>query len=193
MRRVAAALLAAALLLTGCDGVRPPGETKIDVNTPKLRELKAETGMVDCVPGEGAGELPDITLPCLGGGTSVDLSSLTGPAIINFWSSNCGPCRTEMPALEEFNQRHGEQVQVIGIDYADTYPEAALGLIEDTGVTYPSLADPGGELAEQMRIPGLPQFVFLDESGAIVEQKAGGIDSVAEVEALVKTHLGITL
>jgi hypothetical protein len=41
MRHLLAAAAAAALLLSGCDAeVSPPGESKVDVDTPALRELK---------------------------------------------------------------------------------------------------------------------------------------------------------
>ena len=104
-------LLVLALLLgvlTACSGtegvgpidVRPPD---VDVDTPALREVKARIGMDDCVPGEGEavdGGLPDVTLPCLGGGPDVDLASLRGPMVINLWQARCEPCRREMPALE---------------------------------------------------------------------------------------------
>ena len=66
-------------VLAGCDDdhetpiIPGPGPAKVEVDTPELRALKAESGIEDCTPGPGGGELPDVTLPCLGGGTSVDL------------------------------------------------------------------------------------------------------------------------
>ena len=80
-----AALAAAVLVLTGCDGAVPePGESKVDVDTPALRDLKAETAVEECAPGDAdAGGLPELTLPCLGGGPDVDLSTLQGPMVVN--------------------------------------------------------------------------------------------------------------
>ena len=54
MRRLLpAALVAAVLLLSGCDAddVPSPGEAKVDVDTLSLRNLKTEAGIADCVPG----------------------------------------------------------------------------------------------------------------------------------------------
>ena len=45
------------------------------------------------MPGPGGGALPTITLPCLGGGTSVDLSTLKGPLVLSLWQAGCAPCR----------------------------------------------------------------------------------------------------
>ena len=202
MRQVVVGLLVAAAL-TACssDGgridVRPPD---VDVDTPALREVKARIGMETCEPGSAdavEGGLPELTLPCLGGGPDVDLSSLRGPMVINLWQAQCEPCRQEMPALERFHQQHGDRVRLIGIDFNDVHPDGALALAEETGATYPSVADPGGELmvedAFAIARRGLPAFVFVDEEGVVVGQDSGGVDSVAEVEDLVAEHLGISL
>lgn len=192
---LAGVAVAAVLAVTGCDQAAPPGESSVDVDTPALRELKQQAGIEDCAPGPGGGDLPAVTLPCLGGGSAVDLSSLTGPMVINFWASNCGPCRQEMPALQDFHERYGDQVAVLGIDYVDTLPGAALDLMEQTGATYPSVADPGDELAEQgdLVVRGLPQFVLLDADGRVAFQGAGGVETAGEVVAMVEEHLGLRL
>ena len=182
---------------TGPIDVRPPD---VEVDTPALREVKARIGMEDCTPGTGEpveGGLPEMTLPCLGGGSDVELSSLRGPMLINLWQARCEPCRLEMPALEEFHQQYGDRVRLVGIDFNDVHPDGALALAEETGVTYPSIADPGGELmvedAFAIARRGLPAFVFVDADGKVVAQDSGGVESVDEVRDLVAEHLGITL
>ena len=58
----------APVALAGCDDDREtpiipgPGPSKVEVDTPELRALKAEAGIEDCVPGPGGGALPDLTL-----------------------------------------------------------------------------------------------------------------------------------
>jgi len=197
MRLVLAVAAAVALLLAGCSSDVPgPGKSDVAVDTPELRELKAQIGMEDCAEGPGGGGLPALTLPCLGGGTDVDLSTLRGPLVINTWASNCQACIKEMPALQEFHKKYGDRVPVLGIDFIDTLPDAALGLAGETGATYPSLADPDGDLLEQegLRLsPGNPQFILLDEQGEVAYQAAGGVESVAEVVAMVNEHLGTDL
>ncbi|MCF6378033.1 TlpA family protein disulfide reductase [Nocardioides KLBMP 9356] len=197
---LAALLLAVTLSACSSDGgivVRPPD---VEVDTPELRAAKDRIGMLDCEPGTGEpveGGLPDVTLPCLAGGPDIDLGSLRGPMVINLWQARCEPCKREMPALEEFHQQYGDQVAVVGVDFNDVQPAAAMALAEETGVTYPSIADPGGDLMTQDAFAigrrGLPAFLFVAADGTIAGTSSGGVDSVAEVKDLVSEHLGISL
>ncbi len=200
--KVAAALLAGLLVLTGCtggSGVPGPGPARIDVDTAELREMKAELGVEPCRPGAGepvAGGLPELTLPCFGGGDAVDLSALRGPMVVNLWAVTCGPCRTEMPILQRFHERHGDQVSVLGIDYQDAQTVAAMELVEETGVTYPLLADTQSSLdgaAPFPRLNALPFLAFVDADGRVVHREFVVIESEQQLLDLVDQHLGIEL
>ena len=203
MRRVlaACAALVAVSAVAGCNAsespvIPGPGPSKVKVDTPDLRALKAKIGMQDCVPGPGGGALPDLTLACLGGGTSVNLSTLKGPLVLSLWQAGCTPCRKEMPALQAFVDQYGDRVPVLGVDFTDTYPGSALEEAGKRGVTYPSVADPGGEMQgfdEFAKIPGLPTMYFIDADGKIAYQRSFGVDSAAEVADLVREHLGVDL
>jgi thiol-disulfide isomerase/thioredoxin len=201
MRR-AAALLAAAVLLAGCSAQprsAPPGAARIDVDTPTLREMKEQAGVAPCVPGDVApveGGLPAVSLPCLGGGPAVDLSTLRGPMVVNLWQSTCVPCREEMPILQRFHERYGDRVAVLGIDYQDVQVVAAMELVQQTGVTYPLLADPQSQLdgAEPFpRLQGMPFLALVDGDGRVVHRQFLAIDSERELLDLVDRHLGIEL
>lgn len=199
MRRLLPAALAAAVLVLGGCTSDPslPGEAKIDVDTPALREIKSETAIEDCAPGDATDSgLPAITLPCLGGGPDVDLSTLQGPMIINLWQAFCAPCKKEMPALQEFHEKYGDRVPVVGIDSTDRQPLAALEFAQKIGVTYPLLADPGGDLSAQAPFPfirGFPYLAIVDARGQIAYQQFGGVDSFDELVDLVDENLGTDL
>jgi thiol-disulfide isomerase/thioredoxin len=204
--RLLAALAALVCLLTACtsddkpQGItldnRPVAESDVDVDTPALRQAKAAAGIADCTPGPGGGQLPSLTLPCLGGGTSVDLSSLKGPMLLSFWGSWCGPCAEEMPALQSFYEQYADQVPLLAVDFTDRYPGSAIEQMQERGVTYPSLADPGGDVQqfdEFAKIPGMPMLVFVDADGAVAHREFGGLDDEGQIVDLVREHLGVAL
>jgi thiol-disulfide isomerase/thioredoxin len=187
-----------ALVLAGCSStptISPPSESNVKVDTPAYRVMKQEAGIEDCPAAQTTdGGLPDSSLPCLGGGRRVDLSTLKGPLILNFWYAGCGPCRKEMPALAAFYKKYGDRVGVLGVDSGDTMPGAALDLAKTSGVTYPLVADPGQDLqGTSLSLRGYPTFFFLSADGTLSKPVAGGIDSVDAVVALVKRQLRITL
>lgn len=199
MRR---ALLAALLvpLLAACGSHAPslgaPGPGRVDVGSKGLVALKKTTDVPDC-PRVGSaavdGGMPAITLPCLGGGRSVDLAGLRGPMIVNFWAYWCGVCRKEMPALASY-ARSQSAVKVFGIDYVDPEPGGALQLAKNSKVGYPLVADTGARLDHASplpHIPGLPVTVFLSADGRIVHVEAGALRTQADVAAAVKQYLGV--
>lgn len=173
----------------------PPAETRVDLDSPSLREAKAAAGVEDC-PGDdgeggpGASELPPLTLECLGGGPDTVLSDLAGPAVVNLWASWCTPCKKELPILARLEEQAGDRLTLLGVDYQDPDPAAALELLDRSGVTYPQLADPGGSLADQLKILGIPGTVYVDAEGrATFIDRA--FDSDEELAALVREHTGV--
>jgi thiol-disulfide isomerase/thioredoxin len=111
--------------------------------------------------------------------------------VVNLWAQWCGPCREELPYYQQLHEQAGDDVQVLGVDYQDTRPEWALDLLDQTGVTYPSLADPGGELRVPFRVRGLPAIVLVDEDGGVAHREFVVIESYEQLATLVEEHLGV--
>lgn len=194
MRRAAALLLAAALL-TACDGkslTPPPVETRVDVDTPALRQAKAQAEVEACPQLDGDSQLPEAELACLGGGRAVDLSTIDGPAVVPLWASWCKPCRKELPVYQQLSERAGDEVTVIGIDYQDTQPDVALDLLRRTGATFPQLADPGGAVADTYRVRGLPSVIWVREDGSVTLDNSQP-KSYADLVTLVSERLGVDI
>lgn len=211
MRRLLTAVLATATIAfsacaPGSDiGLGTPGAVDVEVDTPELRELKAAAKVDPCeqpdTPKHDLGDagLPDVTLPCLGGGEDVDLARLRGPLVITFWASWCGPCRRELPIFQRFADKYAGRVAVLGIDTNDVNPKGALELIRSSGARFPLLADTETAVAQGgLRVTYLPTIAFVDADGELStwgdssssRLKAMEIESLAELEELAAEHLG---
>ena len=140
---------------------------------------------------EGDGALPALELPCLGGDGSVDLSRLRGPAVVNFWASNCKPCREELPLLARLDRDTGDRLTVVGLDVRDADPDAAVALARRSGVTYPQLSDPTFRTRGAFRVLGLPQTVFVDAQGRMVATERVPYTSYADLTGAVRRHLEV--
>lgn len=198
-------------VLSGCtptvsdlDNPRAPdGPVDIDVAEVELVRLKASAGMLDCPTTSDPAEeqftpmpqmpLPDLVLPCLGGGRDVDMAQVRGPAIISIWASTCQPCREELPILQQVHEQADTDLLVLGIDYRDYFPGAALRLLSDSGVTFPSVADVNGATTAALRVVALPQTVFVNPAGSIVAIERREMTSYKMVSRLVDQHLGVKL
>lgn len=186
-------LLAVIVWATGCQSTPLPAVKApvVEVDTPELRELKAATKITDCVapPTEPHGDLPAVELPCLGGGEGVNLATLRGPMVVNLWAQWCEPCERELPIYEEFHQTHQARVPVLGVNWQDVQPAAALRMAQAAGVSYPQLAD----TQPVIRAQALPKLILLDDNGNIAFEEYIEIVSLSQLEGLVSQHLGVKL
>jgi cytochrome c biogenesis protein CcmG, thiol:disulfide interchange protein DsbE len=188
-------LLAAAALAVGLtrDGGRDPARPAPPVEEgPEVAALRSQAGLDACPEGLGP-QLPDLVLPCLGGGEPVQLRAAPPgrPTLVNVWASWCGPCVEEVPDLVAFRERAGDRVAVVGVLTTDT-ARSALTFAAEFGMRWPSVVDDDG-LVLRAFPPGPPVTLFLDAEGDVVHRRSGAFADVAEIEALVAEHLGVAL
>ena len=185
------ALLGVAVLLAGAFALRQAREDpQVAPADPRLAQLRAAVDLAPCPEGLGP-ELPDLVLPCLGGGPDVELRSAPPgrPTLVNVWATWCPPCVEEVPDLAAFREKAGDRVGVVGVLTQDPMT-AALEFARQFDMTWPSVVDEQGEVFRAFR-PGPPVTLFLDASGRVVHKRSGKFDDVAEIEALVAEHLGV--
>lgn len=117
--------------------------------------------------GAFAAPAPDFTLVAASGET-VQLSQQRGQVVmLNFWASWCGPCRVEMPLLDELYVRYnpvGFQLYGINVE-ADN--SAAKQFIQSLGVSLPVLYDPDSTLSKLYDVSAMPTTVLIDKQGEI--------------------------
>jgi len=192
-RRRAAGALALGLTLAGCTSgaTEEPGGTAGSPSTDPLAALEPCPEQPDRAA-EGDETLPALTLPCPGGG-SLDLGRAPGvPTVVNLWASWCGPCREELPLMQDLADAAGDQLSVVGVVSKDGAPQAA-SFAADAGATFPSAFDGDGELMAELGLGALPYTYLLDADGGIAYVQVGQIDSLDELRSLVAEHLGVTL
>jgi peroxiredoxin len=122
---------------------------------------------------------PDISGKTLAG-QRLRLSSYRGSVVvINFWASWCAPCRAEAPDLAVLATRFRSRgVRFLGIDIQDD-PTSADAFLHTFQITYPSLNDPGDEIALAFRgtVPpaAIPTTLVIDRSGHIAARVVGSV------------------
>jgi thiol-disulfide isomerase/thioredoxin len=193
-------VLAAIVTLAGCTA---PGQDATAGESPGkppgVQSVPPGDPFPDCAGvavGPVSPDLPDLTLPCFHRGTSVRLSQLTGPAVINIWASWCDPCREELPAFVKLAERTAGKLTVLGVDTKDTRG-AAISVAEDLGLTYPSLVDEEGKLGVQLVVlrkatAGIPITLFVKDGKIAYTYQGKALDR-ATLDRLVTTHLGVSL
>ncbi|MEZ4594117.1 MAG: TlpA disulfide reductase family protein [Chloroflexota bacterium] len=118
----------------------------------------------------------------------VDTTGGSGqPVILNFWASWCGPCRVEMPSLQEASVRYNGRVAFIGINQGEGWPT-----INEFGaeynVTYPLVIDPQNRVNRLYEVNSLPTTVIIDQNG-VVREVIIGILSEAVLQSRVEAML----
>jgi cytochrome c biogenesis protein CcmG/thiol:disulfide interchange protein DsbE len=130
--------------------------------------------------------IPEFTLTSFSGETfhSTDLKGKV--VLLNFWASWCTTCEDEAAALENVwkEMQPGGKVLFLGVDWADTEPEA-LAYLEKFGITYPSGPDLGTKVSQLFRITGVPETYVFDASGRLAAVTIGPFESEAEIRSLI--------
>jgi thiol-disulfide isomerase/thioredoxin len=134
--------------------------------------------------------LADLALACFAGGGEVRIAHLGRPAVINLWASWCEPCRKELPAFESYAQRAPAGLLIIGVA-TDTTRGAAQSIIDEFGLTFPTLNDPDRKLMLAVGRGALPVTLFVDARGRLAHlYNSSALDGPA-IERLVAEHLGV--
>lgn len=122
-------------------------------------------------------------------GEELSLAQFAGtPVVLNFWASWCGPCKEELPALQELADKHPE-VQVLGVNFQDSESDAR-SIQAEIGFSFPSVSDPRGEFGVDYQIPGMPTTFFLNAYHKIAGRLAGGADFEQFEEGLDLASIG---
>ena len=88
--------------------------------------------------------------------------------VLNFFASWCPPCQQEEPNLVTFayqNRGIGDAA-LIGVVYDDTTANA-LSFEKSAGATWPTVVDPGGQIALRYGLRGPPETFLISPAGKV--------------------------
>ena len=121
---------------------------------------------------------PDFTLVDQYGNEHT-LSDYKGKTVfLNFWATWCGPCKKEMPDIQQLYLDHGENtgdVIILGVaaPKSDSNPfnqetldaDGIADFLEEGGYTYPVLMDTTGDVLMDYGISAFPTTFMIDSDG----------------------------
>lgn len=110
---------------------------------------------------------PAFELPTLDG-PPTSLARYRGQVVLlNFWASWCGPCRQEMPLLEQMHRKYGAQgFTLLGVNVEPDAAEAKR-FLQARPVSFPVLRDAESTVSRLYAVPGMPSTVILDRKGVV--------------------------
>ncbi|NNC55433.1 MAG: TlpA family protein disulfide reductase [Pseudomonadales bacterium] len=110
-------------------------------------------------------EAPDFTLKS-NSGENLRLAEQRGDVVLlNFWASWCGPCRQEMPHLNELQARYEAiRLKVYGVNVDESSKEAERA-IKSLKIAFPVLFDNSNTVAKLFDIDAMPTTVIIDKNG----------------------------
>ncbi len=110
---------------------------------------------------------PDFVLKSTSG-ENLRLSEYRGDVVmINFWATWCGPCRQEMPLLDELYRRyHRVGFNLLGVNIDDDTTRA-LRMVEELDLHFPVVFDTRKAVSRLYNVEAMPATILVDREGNI--------------------------
>ena len=96
--------------------------------------------------------------------------------LIDLWATWCGPCVRGMPDLQEWHERFGEDLVVIGVSSQHPESRDAQGqpwgskvadFLAARSFTYAQALDQGGRLKSSLNVTAIPHVILMDSTGIV--------------------------
>jgi len=112
-------------------------------------------------------------------GTEYTLSSLLEQkkaVVLNFWYTNCGPCKMEFPYMQEAYTQYSDKLEILALNPVDGNDAAIAQFQSDNGLTFPVFKC-GQEWEKAFGLRSYPTTVIIDRYGVITMVHGGMIDN----------------
>jgi peroxiredoxin len=111
------------------------------------------------------GLAPDFTLKS-NQGKNLRLEDFRGEVVmLNFWASWCGPCRQEMPLMNDIYDKYkylGFTILAVNVDEDSSDADRFLSSVP---VDFPVLYDNDSKVSEMFSVDAMPTTVMIDRDG----------------------------
>lgn len=123
-------------------------------------------------------------------GETFSSDSLKGKVVLlNFWRTNCPPCRLEVPDFQELYEKYKDQgFEIVGVSLDREGPAVVEPFARSFGVTYTMVFPDRQILEDYGPIRYIPTTFIIDRKGNISEQFVGYRDK-ATFEKAIKNLL----
>ena len=137
-----------------------------------------------------SGPAPAFSLQSLDGQTVSLADFRGGPAVVNFWGAWCEQCERQLPLLAEMKRRF-PAVPIVGILYQED-PEVGRAAAAHGDVSWPTLVDPGGQVAAAYGVASAPATFFIRADGTIASHLVGPVSTGILQKGYLKIAPGST-
>lgn len=109
-------------------------------------------------------------------GRVIDFNRFKGKTIfLNMWATWCGPCRAEMPGIDELYKKVKDNDKIVfvmlSLDKRENFTKV-VSFTKEKGYAFPVYV-PSGYLPEQLQVPSIPTTLVINSEGKIVSKETG--------------------
>lgn len=117
-------------------------------------------------------------------GGPISLASLQDRLlVVNLWAAWCGPCRAEIPALEQVQQEFGDQIRVLGVNVDARNAEELASESNPLAIRYPVWFAPDGFTGIFGSSNSIPRTFLIDREGRVRADIRGKVSARALLSA----------
>ena len=95
--------------------------------------------------------------------------------LVNIWATWCGPCRVEMPSIQQLHQTYGPRglkVVAVSID-SPGFSKVIRGFRDEYALTFEILHDSTGVIRTDYQTTGVPETFIVGRDGVIRKKVVG--------------------